>query len=87
MSSQQKKFIHILAPPLPLGSRSSEMLRAVSQAVVLSKFPKLNSELIIFTCAFFCQSTLGTGPVEPSQMPVLELTVKTSAAKSLGTPP
>ena len=86
MSSQQKKFIHILAPPLPLGSRSSEMLRAVSQAVVLSKLPKLNSKLTIFTHAFFCQSTLGTGPVEPSQTPVLELTVET-AAKSLSTPP
>lgn len=65
------------------------MLRAVSQAVVLSKFPKLNFKLTILSflhmCA--CQSTLGTGPVEPSQTPVLELTGVETAAKSLSTPP
>ena len=62
------------------------MFILMAKEIVLSKLPKLNSKLTIFTHAFFCQSTLGTGPVEPSQTPVLELTVET-AAKSLSTPP
>ena len=39
MFSSAKKFMYILAPPLPLGSSSSELPEgAVSQAIVLRKF-------------------------------------------------